>query len=496
MYDQVHHPSTNTTYQLMLHAKKSTISQQLPFALVNPVEFDPRKLNLGKYERNVYTIGTKSVEVERSPFVYEDEEQGPCRLYLKAPPQMVYGPGWQHGDTKQDADKEPPKKGEKREPLPESSRTGAQQAYPLTSANTVLSPTEEEAAFIECLKQIGDRTRFLVTRFVKSANCPLRSNIKNGIKAASASVDAALASGDADAIAQAEQEWDETMRSIVWKPKEAVDKNGNPKPSQLYAPLVTYKKGAAMTFGTRYYEAQGGETTGVEIPLRDITFDYGVGSVRGILEPIFAFEAISWGGKKYTFGIKFSLVQALWTQVEAANSTPDFPLFGTTAQPIEAFKPRGKVEFAEEDEEAEAPPRAKAAAKKAPAKAKRAPPEEVEEVEEEDDAPPPRAKAAAKAKRAPPPEEVEEEYEAPPPRAKAVAKAKRAPPPEEVEEEEEYEAPPPRAKASAAKAKRAPPPEEVEEEEYEAPPPRAKAKAKAKRAPPPEEDEVAEDDEY
>src|SRR5690349_12459173 len=105
------------------------------FVMISPEEFDESRVVIKDPVTNKFKIGATEIQTTLSPGFYLDDEGKECTLFFSAPPQQCFGVNYVSNFDASDEDKQDPSKAK-----------GVQVQYPMTSLQSIASPTPQEAA--------------------------------------------------------------------------------------------------------------------------------------------------------------------------------------------------------------------------------------------------------------------------------------------------------------------------------------------------------------
>lgn len=383
--------------------------------------FDVTKLIINDPVTQEFKTGTGSIQTTMSAAGYMCEDEQVRHLCIVAPTQVTFGPSYTF-------DMSTPKDDQNK-----SKATGVQLQYPITSMQTISTPSPDEELFINVVESIRDLAVENYKSQVETAEA-LQAETEDG---SFNNIPAVSYSSALTAIKL--NDWNRALKSPFEHPKDANKKIDKTKPKKMYVKFKTSGKGDKMRVLTKIYSPDSEEP----VPVTDIM------NKRGKVTPCFEFEGIYWGQhgtNSHGASLRFRLVEANFEAIEGGQEIPKKRLLpGKTTTTSKSSEPEEEPEdgtFAPPKSKAlanlvktgKAPvPKAKAAPKGVAPKAKAASPKATAPVAKAKTAPVPKAKAGV----APAPKAVAKALA---PKAKAAPPKVKAPPPAEEEVEEEAEA--------------------------------------------------------
>lgn len=281
--------------------EERSTGDKLPEICITAEEFDPEKLILEDPQTASFTIGQSKISTTTSDARYLDEEERKCLLYIKAPPQSVFGVSYTFDMTTKDSDQ-----------VPENAK-GMQIAYPLTSMKTTKNPTPKEKAYQDFL------------------DCLWEKAVEKGRQEAEKEGDDLLipdVAVNSFLAAEKKKNWALAVKKPAEHPKSQDTKTIDyTKPQRQYVKLITSGKGKTLKALTLFYDSN-------DIAHNAVKYI----SKRGIIEPCFLVEGTYYGahGKNpHGCSLRFKLAEANYTEISGVNGVPSTRMLGkSTSEPV------------------------------------------------------------------------------------------------------------------------------------------------------------------
>jgi hypothetical protein len=259
--------------------------------MINPVDFDPTRVVIHDAQTSSFKIGGADISMTVSKGYYLDDEGNECKLYFSAPPQNCFGPQYQYEMNVQEDDKDP------------SKAKGVQIQYPMTSLQSITSPTPDEQAFQDMIQGLWDLS--LEKGKEEMAKVPLQEEGGDDINPEDYTFIPPV-SYSSFLAASASKRWTSALKPAFEHPKDqkAQGKKSfdTTKPKRMYIKLKTSGRGDKMRVLTSFY----GPGDKKESPLKYI-------EQRGIITPCIEWDGIYWGGhgqQPHGASLRFCVVEA------------------------------------------------------------------------------------------------------------------------------------------------------------------------------------------
>lgn len=248
------------------------------FVVLSPNEVDFDRVKFKDAITQKFKTGTESTQ---SDSYYEQEDGTKAGIYLRLPAQITFGVGYKYEMTF---------KPEKGKLYPEEAK-GLQINYPITSLNTIATPTKEEKECRDCLNKLWQ---------LAVDQGAIESNKANPV----------IPSPSQASYIMAKQK--NNFKDFIKYPFQAPKlSDKGPRPDSMYINLITYGKGLTLKNNTKFYDAEGNLLDFNELI-----------NIRGKIEPCIKFEGIYWGahGKNPHGGsLRFRLVEANFYPINYSN---------------------------------------------------------------------------------------------------------------------------------------------------------------------------------
>ena len=250
---------------------------------------DPSRLVLHDPITISFDIGSTKIEETNSRGMYLDDEGNEAKLYILGPPQTCFGPSYQHDINIAEDDRTP------------SNAKGMQIQYPMTSLQSISSPSPAEQAFQETIDTIW---QFALEKGQEEiTQKPLRIP---------------AVSRNSFIAARETETWTDALKPAYAYKKLAGSKNKDAvdttKPSSMYVKLVTKGREKKLRVLTPFY----GPGDIKESPVKYI-------NTRGTLTPCLEWVGVRWGahGKNpHGASLVFRIVEANYTPSRGDDDMP------------------------------------------------------------------------------------------------------------------------------------------------------------------------------
>ena len=259
--------------------------------MINPRDFDPTKVVLHDPVTSTFKIGAAEITMSSSKGFYLDEEGNECKLYFSAPPQTCFGPQYQYEMNVQEEQKD------------SSKAKGIQVGYPMTSMQSIATPTPDEKAFQDMVQGLWDlslaKGKEEMNKVPPQEEGGEEINPEDYTSMPPVSYSSFLA-------ASASKRWTNALKPAFEHPRDQKSQGkktfDTTKPKRMYIKLRTTGRGDKMRVLTPFY----GPGDKKESPLKYL-------EQRGIITPCIEWDGIYWGGhgqQPHGASLRFFIVEA------------------------------------------------------------------------------------------------------------------------------------------------------------------------------------------
>lgn len=260
--------------------------------MIDPAEFDATRVVIHDPFTSSFKLGGADISTTVSKGYYLDDEGNECKLYFSGPPQTCFGPQYQYEMNVGEDDKDP------------SKAKGVQVQYPITSMQSIATPTPTEQAFQDLIQSLWDLS--LQKGKEEMAMVPDGEDVnpEDYIRIPQVSYSSFV-------TAAANKRWTNALKVPFEHPKDQKSPGkktiDTTKPKRMYVKLKTTGKGDKMRVLTPFYGP--GDVT--ESPLKYL-------EQRGVITPCFEWDGIYWGGhgqQPHGASLRFKIVEALFVPI-------------------------------------------------------------------------------------------------------------------------------------------------------------------------------------
>jgi hypothetical protein len=287
----------------------------------NPADFDPSRIVIHDPTTSKFKIGNSEISMTVSKGFYLNDEGEECKLYFQAPAQTCFGPQYQYEMGVEDDAKDP------------SKAKGVQVQYPITSLQSIATPTPAEQAFQNMVQGIWnvslEKAKEEMARVPPQEEGGEEINPDDYIFIPSVSYSSFT-------TAAATKRWTNALKVPFEHPKDQKAQGkktiDTTKPKRMYIKLKTSGRGDKMRVQTPFY----GPGDVRQSPLTYL-------EQRGIITPCIEWDGIYWGGhglQPHGASLRFFIVEALFVPVGRSDNLPKHRMLPeNTAVPDESWTP-------------------------------------------------------------------------------------------------------------------------------------------------------------